>query len=133
MGAATETTMYTAMQRQIKSNPNPGYHAIMLYTLQCIAVLPTRATIMLYYASASMPAHATDLRTVGRRRDLSFLLRPIYPPQSMFCTTTSRLSYQLFIFIFYSNQLQNYVRSDRNSVVKRIELLVGHLFLFCHI
>ena len=47
---------HTAMQRQIKSNPNPGYHAIMLYTRQCIAVLPTRATIMLYYASTSMPA-----------------------------------------------------------------------------
>jgi len=116
---------HTAMQRQIKSNPNPGYHAIMLYTRQCIAVLPTGATIMLYYAS-SMSAHAAGLRTVCRRRDLPSLLRSIYPPQSVFCTTISRLSYQLFIFIFYSNQLQNYIRSDRNSVAKRIDLLVGH-------
>jgi len=58
---------HTAMQRQIKSNPNPGDHAIMLYTRYCIAVLPTRATTC-YTSPSRVPSHASAVSQKCNRR-----------------------------------------------------------------
>ena len=109
MSAPGHTAMQVKFQTQATYETSQGrgpcYHAIIrLYYYAC----PMLLVYVLY---------ADD----GTSLSLPSLLRSIYPSQSVFCTTTSRLSYQLFIFIFYSNQLQNYTWSDRNSVAKWIE------------